>query len=243
MKITKNLIRSLHFILTLYLGMQAIWTLWLFLQLTLVSMGALESSSENKFSIKVNEVEEYMRKGFIEAGKQGWEDGYKSGDSPFKNLCIPYELSYEINGKKYPSTKTDNEISTIEIKDNSYRGRLLRGLELLFINALILLLIFEIRKIFGILKYASNTNEWFSKIIYKSLMKISFYYIGISIIPLIINLIYMSIIDNIWLNGKELYSTPSFPRLDTIIIFIFIFMVAQVYKAGIELKEEQELTV
>lgn len=116
-------------------------------------------------------------------------------------------------------------------------------MKIFFINLLLLLVFYEIRAILGILRRAENPNDWFSRRIYMAINKIALYFMGSAIVIFITSILLINNIDMIILNGYEVSPFPLYPDLNTYILLVTLFIVAQIYKAGITIREEQELTI
>jgi hypothetical protein len=219
-------------------------------------MGALEDKYGAEFEVDVYEnphPEDNGDIGFCESAKRGSKEGWEAGwreendtinrKEAYSPTNISYELTYQVNGANHSSIKAKNAISTITIKDNSYKSRLIYRFTLLCYSLLFFLVIYELRKIFGILKHAENTNDWFSRRIYKALLRISLYTLALIITAFIVNIVSSEIVDHITINGLKQCTSTVLPDFESILTFIFLFIISQVYKAGVVMREEQDLII
>ncbi|MGB5988449.1 MAG: DUF2975 domain-containing protein [Marinifilaceae bacterium] len=259
MKITKNIIELFRYFLNLSLIVFGLSTLILLVHLILVSMGFLVDKSEFKFDINVTEQTSFLKGEHLTAFQEGYNSGHDSSIKYFgshkstsdsikisaykPHALVSYDLSYELDGLNYPSAEIQNEISTISIKDDSYRGRLLKKIFLFFTSLLLLFIAYELWMIFGILKHAKQTNDWFSRRIYKALFIIPFYYLALISIDTVSDIIYSAMLDNITINDFKQYTSIQFPSFTNLITCVFLFIISQVYKAGVVMREEQDLII
>jgi hypothetical protein len=98
-------------------------------------------------------------------------------------------------------------------------------------------------EVFISLDASIKNNEWFSIDNYRSLKRIAYLMIGISLMSIMYNLTYYFMLDDIMFNSKRVYLLPDLSSLGTLFYVLIIFIIAHVYKEGILMREEQDLTI
>lgn len=178
------------------------------------------------------------------------EDSENVEDVPFYSEKIPVinssakenRYTYKLcDREKNEKWQPDNK--KIGIKDDSTLGRVLGSIYPLVQFILIFLILKEMTEIFISLDSSIKNNEWFSIDNYRSLKRIAYIMIGISFISIMYNLTYYFMLDEIFFNGERVYILPDLSFLGTLFYVLIIFIIAHVYKAGIEMREEQDLTI
>ena len=154
-----------------------------------------------------------------------------------------YELSYDIDGESYFSHKESDSISIVQIDKFPMKTDLIYKLTKLLLYFILLLCFYELKAIFRILRLAKNTNDWFSERIYKALNRITRYSILFIIVEFISINTCLLMMDNICINGIEQYTSIEYPEPRSLVICVFLFITSQVYKAGVVMREEQDLTI
>lgn len=134
---------------------------------------------------------------------------------------------------------TISSINTINISSKN-TPRYIIEINRLISVIFIMLFMFECMLIFKRLDNLQYQNKWFSISIHKSLVRIVYYMCTIFLVKFVIEGYYY------FINNNILIDEFTFPILDYISLFIKIsiaFSIAAVYKIGLQLYEDQELTI
>jgi len=197
----------------------------------------------------------------------GMKDGYESAEK--KEQEIERRDSMAMKGSNYHDSiaisknhkivareagvKTGREIAKIvtnkfnltsskEIReeDSAYKKNMNR-VEIIFIYLLIFLGIRECKRIFEKLNMLVRKNQWFCYSIYKSLLRLT--YIGIVFLVFKISIV---VCDMFFINTPlEItgFTLDFIDYIEMIFNIAILFIIAAVYKVGLDMHQEQELTI
>lgn len=163
-------------------------------------------------------------------------------DNP-QQVNTEYNLSYNLNSDEKTDIIHKTELNIIKVEDNSLRGIILGDIKSLIIIILLVLIYAETSNIVGSLSISLNNKVWFSMDNYKSFINIAKYLIAILITLAIFSITYLFMIDDVFVNGTEVYLMPGIWYPTIITSAVIMRIIAYVYKEGIKLHEEQMLTV
>jgi len=160
-----------------------------------------------------------------------------------KQIETDYSISYNLSGVANSDLVHNTTLDTVSINDNTLRGRILGNLKMLFVMLLGVLMLKELSNIFISLDSSIKNKEWFSLENYLSIRKIAFYLLGVLLVYIVFSFIYFFLIDNVIINGIEVSIFPVIPFFSTIWSIAITLVIAHVYKEGVLLREEQNLTI
>lgn len=152
-------------------------------------------------------------------------------------------ISYKLNGKINKLSLADLEYDEVSITDDSLIGGIVGYIILFLIMSFLFLILKEMTEIFISLDASIKNKVWFSINNYNSLRRIGYMLMMVCIIPFINSCVYFFLIDDIMLNNESVYIIPKFSCLFSLFYVLIIFIIAHVYKEGILMREEQDLTI
>lgn len=179
---------------------------------------------KSRFTVIKEEFED------ISAGmKDGYDSAREAGQKTGGELAKVVSSKYNLTSSK--------EVRKEDLVYQKYMNRF----EMIFIYLLVFLGIRECKRIFERLKLLVKQNQWFCHSIYKSLLRLA--YIGIIFFVFklsieICNMILMS--TPVEITGFTLDVIDYIEMLFNIAI---LFIIASVYKVGLDMHQEQELTI
>ena len=103
-----------------------------------------------------------------------------------------------------------------------------------------ILFMLECVLIFRQLNVLNQYNQWFSISIFKSLKRLVYYFITILLIKFLVEVYYF------FVNSDTLADSSIFPFIDYVYLLIklsVVYCIAAVYKVGLDMYQEQELTI
>jgi len=163
--------------------------------------------------------------------------------SESKHISTDYQLSYSLNGEVKNGITHESAVDEIIINDTSYSGMILGILEMLFAYVISMLFIKQLVNIFRSLEDSIKNKVWFSMANYQAINRIAYLTIGVFLVRGIFQLIYCFMLDDVFVNGVKVYLLPNLDIVETLWTVAIIFVIAHVYKEGVQLREEQELTI
>jgi len=163
--------------------------------------------------------------------------------SESKHISTDYQLSYSLNGEVKNGITHESAVDEIIINDTSYSGMILGILEMLFAYVISMLFIKQLVNIFRSLEDSIKNKVWFSMANYKAINRIAYLTIGVFLVRGIFQLIYCFILNDVFVNGVKVCLLPNLDIVETLWTVAIIFVIAHVYKEGVQLREEQELTI
>jgi|GEM_PF-2127637 len=163
-------------------------------------------------------------------------------DNP-SQVNTEYNLSYNLNNDESIDIVHKTELDIITLEDNSLKGIILGDMKSLIVIILLFFIYVEMTYIVQSLYISLNDKVWFSMDNYKSFMNIVKYLIAILITLACFSIAYLFMVDDVFVNGTKVFLIPGVWYATIIASAVIIRLIAYVYKKGIELHEEQMLTI
>jgi|GEM_PF-2650056 len=143
---------------------------------------------------------------------------------------------------RYIAKSLMSSIKTVnmEFKEDSKRDYFVYLLNILISVVFAILFLLECMLIFRRLNILNQYNQWFSISIYKSLKRLVYYFLAIFLIKFLVEGYYY------FINSNILADNTMFPFIDYVYLVIklsVVYCIAAVYKVGLDMHQEQELTI
>lgn len=159
------------------------------------------------------------------------------------SLTKEYKLLYSLSTETKKDEIYIDTLDEIKIVDNGLRGKIVGGIRLILLYILALFFIKELRKIFNSLDNSIKNKVWFHIDNYYSIKILAYLIAGIFFVEAGLSTIYYFLLNDVIVNGIQVYLIPTFPIFSTAWSVAILLVIAHVYKEGIQLREEQDLTI
>lgn len=154
-----------------------------------------------------------------------------------------YKLSYSLCGETKTKGIHVDKLEEIKIVDTSLRGKIINSINLILLYIIGFKSIKELSNIFNSLDCSIKNKIWFQIDNYHSLKKLAYLLSAIFITQAGLSTIYYFLLDDVIVNGVQVFLIPNLPIISTAWTVTILLIIAHVYKEGIQLREDQDLTI
>tara|TARA_R110001583_G_scaffold43936_3_gene139561 strand:- start:2583 stop:3227 length:645 start_codon:yes stop_codon:yes gene_type:complete len=154
------------------------------------------------------------------------------------------DVSYNLFGGGFFNGESEVFMRLTEIQSDEFSYRLFGFVDTTFVMTCTLFLFKNAHELFDNLTNSFKSGENFSLESYKNIRTIGFWLLGFWLYGLINGILFsLLLLNNLVVQGIQLNLRPEWSELGNLIIVLIIFAFAEVYRSGIVMQEESELTI
>jgi len=164
---------------------------------------------------------------------------------PFSGTAVlNIDTAYDLFSGDHISETVDYRLSLGHIESSGVFYRFISFFNIVISGVILIFMFRYAYYIFDELHKRGKTGNYFSLNIYKWIRKVGFLMLAYPIYFLLNgSVISWCFLDKISLMGHEVHFQPDYTLLTKIVSVLVVFVFAEIYRAGIEMKEESEYTI